>query len=160
MRLASSPTVTDACPFCEIAAGERQQEVVFADDSVVAFLCEPPAAWGHVLVVPRAHVADIWTIDVADAQAVVGVAQRVAAALRSALGAEGINLRQNSGRASGQDVFHFHLHVVPRFAGDSLGPACVWGAPPWRPPEGGDEKRAAVARAIREALAVPRSAWR
>ena len=109
--------------------------------------------WGHVLVVPRAHVADIWAIDVAGARDVVTVAHRLALALRAALGAQGINLRQNSGAAAGQDVFHFHLHVIPRYEGDTLGRACVWGAPPWRPPEGGEEKRREVARAIREALA-------
>ena len=145
--------MSESCPFCEIVAGRREQEVVYADGQVVAFLCEPPAAWGHVLVVPRAHVADIWSIEPEDAEAVMRTARRVAGALRDSLGAEGINLRQNSGAASGQDVFHFHLHVVPRYHGDALGPACVWGAPPWTPPEGGDEKRAEVARTLRSALA-------
>ena len=140
------------CPFCEIVAGRLEQDVVYTDDAAVAFLCEPPAVWGHVLVVPRAHVEDIWAIDVGDAQRVVAVAHRVARALRAAVGAEGINLRQNSGAAAGQDVFHFHLHVIPRFQVDTLGRACVWGAPPWRPPEGGDDRRREVARAIRAAL--------
>jgi diadenosine tetraphosphate (Ap4A) HIT family hydrolase len=144
--------VTAACPCCQIVAGERGQEVVYADERVVAFLCEPPAAWGHVLVVPRAHVPDLWAIEPDDLRAVADTARRLAHALRTAVAAEGINLRQNSGRAAWQDVFHFHLHLVPRYAGDTLGRACVWGAPPWQPPEGGAEKRAEVAAAIRRAL--------
>jgi histidine triad (HIT) family protein len=144
--------LVESCPFCEIIDGVRFQEVVYADEQVVAFLCEPPATWGHVLVVPRRHAADIWEIEPSELSAVTAVAKRVSDALRVAVDAEGISLRQNSGDASGQDVFHFHLHVVPRQEGDPLGRACVWGVPPWTPPAGGDEKRKAVAEAIRAAL--------
>ena len=144
--------MAESCPFCEIADGRRRQEVVHADESVVAFLCEPPAVWGHVLVVPRRHVADVWEIEPGELAAVTAAAKRVADALRVTVDAEGISLRQNSGDASGQDVFHFHLHVIPRHEGDPLGRACVWGVPPWTPPEGGDERRRAVADAIRAAL--------
>jgi histidine triad (HIT) family protein len=145
--------VHDGCPFCEIVSGSPGQEIVHADERVVAFLCEPPAAWGHVLVVPRAHTPGIWEIDPEDFRAVTDATRWLAHALRAGLRAEGVNLRQNSGRAAGQDVFHFHLHVIPRYEGDTLGRSCVWGAPPWRPPEGGPEKRAEVAAAIRAALA-------
>jgi diadenosine tetraphosphate (Ap4A) HIT family hydrolase len=143
----------EPCPFCQIIAGERHQEIVYADASVVAFLCEPPAAWGHVLVVPRRHVGDVWGIEESELIEVTSAARKVAHSLRSAVGADGVSLRQNSGDGSGQDVSHFHLHVVPRHHGDPLGPACVWGIAPWRPPEGGDVKRRQVADAIREALA-------
>jgi diadenosine tetraphosphate (Ap4A) HIT family hydrolase len=143
----------DACPFCEIVAGDRHQEVVYQDAAVVAFLCEPPAVWGHVLVVPRRHVADLWSIEMAELAAVTTTAKRIADALRTAVEAEGISLRQNSGTASGQDVSHFHVHVIPRHEGDSLGNACVWGAPPWEPPRGGAKQRVRVAEAIRQALA-------
>jgi histidine triad (HIT) family protein len=118
----------------------------------VAFLCEPPAVWGHVLVVPRRHVADVFEIEPGELAAVTAVAKSIAGALRVALDADGISLRQNSGDASGQDVFHFHLHVIPRYHGDPLGRACVWGAPPWTAPGGGEEKRSEVAAAIRAAL--------
>jgi histidine triad (HIT) family protein len=143
------------CPFCEIVAGERDQPVVHEGDRCMAFLCEPPAAWGHVLVVPRAHAADLWAVESETFAELAETARRLAFALRSGLAAEGVNLRANSGGAAGQDVFHLHLHVIPRYAGDSLGRACVWGAPPWRPPEGGDAKRAEVAAALRDALALP-----
>ena len=145
--------MADGCPFCGVVAGRRDQEVVYGDERVIAFLCEPPAVWGHTLVVPRRHVADVWSIASDDLAAAMVAAKRVAAALRVAVGAEGISLRQNSGDASGQDVPHFHLHVIPRREGDGLGPACVWGAPPWEPPPGGDPERRRVADAIRRALA-------
>jgi histidine triad (HIT) family protein len=122
---------------------------------VVGFLCEPPAAWGHVLVVPRRHVHDVWSIELTELSAVTAAAKRIADALRIAVAADGISLRQNSGDASGQDVPHFHFHVIPRYADDPLGRACVWGAPPWTAPEGGDTRRRQVAEAIRHALAEP-----
>jgi histidine triad (HIT) family protein len=67
--------------------------------------------------------------------------------------ADGVSLRQNSGDASGQDVNHFHMHVVPRHEGDVLGRACVWGLAPWKPPKGGERKRRQVADALRGSLA-------
>jgi ATP adenylyltransferase len=122
--------VTEACLFCQIIAGDRHQEIVYANTDVVAFLCEPPAVWGHVLVVPRRHVEDVWGIEESELIEVTSAAKHLAHSLRAAVGADGVSLRQNSGDASGQDVAHFHLHVVPRHRGDPLGPACVWGIPP------------------------------
>jgi histidine triad (HIT) family protein len=144
--------VENGCAFCEIVAGVRGQEVVYADEIVVAFLCEPPATWGHVLIVPLAHRPDIWTIEEAEATAAMAAAHRIAAAQRTALGAVGVNLRHNSGERAGQDVFHFHLHVVPRYEDDTVLPGCVWGAPPWEPPAGGDAERRRVAEALRRGL--------
>jgi histidine triad (HIT) family protein len=145
------------CPFCEIIAGRALQEVVYEDESVVAFLCEPPATWGHLLIVPRLHRSDIWSIRPEEATAVMAAARVLARVLREALGAEGVNLRQNSGSRAGQDVFHFHMHLVPRFEDDLVLPGCVWGVPPWRPPGGGDVERSRVASRIREAVAASRS---
>jgi histidine triad (HIT) family protein len=144
----------DPCVFCEIVAGTRDQEIVHEDELVVAFLCEPPATWGHTLVVPRRHRQDIWSIRADEAAAATAVAQSLAAVLRDDLGATGINLRQNSGPGAGQDVFHYHLHVVPRYADDTVQPGCVWGSPPWQPPAGGHEKHRRVAATIRAALAA------
>ena len=143
---------TEPCPFCEIAAGRVEQEIVYADDGLVAFLCEPPATWGHTLIVPRAHRQDIWNIEPSEAGAAMKLAHRLAQAMRDELGAVGINLRQNSGGKAGQDVFHFHLHVVPRYEEDTVLPGCVWGAPPWQPPTGGDAERRRVAQTLRAAL--------
>jgi histidine triad (HIT) family protein len=142
------------CPFCEIVAGSRSQEIVYEDDRVVAFLCEPPATWGHLLVVPRAHRRDIWDALRDEAEAVMAAAHLLARVVRDELGAVGVNLRQNSGARAGQDLFHFHLHLVPRYEDDTVQPGCVWGELPWQPPEGGEAERRRVADAIRRGVAV------
>jgi histidine triad (HIT) family protein len=128
---------------------------VHADELVVAFLCEPPATWGHTLIVPRAHRRDIWEIEPDEAAAAMVLARQLARVVRDQLGATGVNLRQNSGASSGRDVFHFHLHVVPRYEGDTVLPGCVWGEPPWQPPEGGEAERGRVSVAIRRGLDRP-----
>jgi histidine triad (HIT) family protein len=141
------------CVFCEIVAGTRLQEIVYEDDSTVAFLCEPPATWGHALVVPRVHRPDIWSIPSNEIESVIRVAQILSEVVRSDLDAIGVNLRQNNGAKAGQDVFHFHMHVVPRYENDTLLPGCVWGMPPWEPPSGGDEHRQRIAETMRRAVA-------
>lgn len=146
--------MSGSCAFCEIVAGTRGQEVALERYGVVAFLCEPPATWGHLLVVPRTHRRDIWEIPREEAHGVMDAALLLSTVVRDELGAAGVNLRQNNGQAAGQDVFHFHLHVVPRYPGDTLGRGCVWGAPPWRPPQGGEAERRRVAEAIRAGIAA------
>jgi len=82
----------------------------------------------------------------------MSAARLLARVVRDELGAIGVNLRQNSGSRAGQDVFHFHLHVVPRYEDDTVLPGCVWGEPPWEPPAGGDAERIRVASAIRQGV--------
>jgi histidine triad (HIT) family protein len=106
-----------------------------------------------LLVVPREHRCDIWDADRDEAVALMAAAHLLAGVVRDELGAVGVNLRQNSGSRAGQDVFHFHLHLVPRYADDTVQPGCVWGDPPWQPPAGGDEERRRVADAIRRGVA-------
>ena len=142
----------EPCPFCAILASEQRDEVVYEDDHVAAFTCVPPATYGHVLVVPRAHARDIWEIGEETAARIMRVVHRLAGAMKEALGAEGMNLRQNSGERAGQDVFHFHPHLVPRYADDTVLEGCVWGKPPWRPPPGGRAARLEAARRIKAAL--------
>jgi histidine triad (HIT) family protein len=143
----------DDCPFCEIVAG-RREELVHSDETVAAFLCDPPATSGHTLIVPRIHRTDIWDVDPEEAAAAVDLARRLAGIMRDRLGATGVNLRQNSGARAGQDVFHFHLHVVPRYAGDTVLPGCVWGMPPWQAPPNGPEERRRLAATLRDALSA------
>src|SRR4249919_3107759 len=85
------------CVFCEIVAREREQEIVAENAEVLAFLCEPPATWGHTLIVPRAHRRDIWSVEPEEAAASIELAQRLARVMRDELGAIGVNLRHNSG---------------------------------------------------------------
>jgi histidine triad (HIT) family protein len=144
----------DPCPFCEIVAGRRAQEIVASTDDVVAFLCEPPATQGHTLIVPRRHRTDIWDVESAEMAESMELARRLAQVMREQLGADGVNLRQNSGERAGQDVFHFHLHVVPRYEGDTVLDGCVWGTPPWQPPPNSPAERGRVADELRAGLAA------
>jgi len=141
------------CPFCAIVEGRLDQEIVASEGDAVAFLCEPPATQGHTLVVPRHHRCDIWDTEPHEIAQVVELARRLAAVMRERLGATGINLRQNSGARAGQDVFHFHLHVVPRYEDDTVQPGCVWGSPPWQPPPNRPEDRRRIAGMLRDGFA-------
>ena len=128
------------CLFCKIVAGEIPATIVAQDERTVAFMDISPATRGHALVIPREHAADVLTIDPDDLQAVVVVAQRLAQRAREQLGADGVNLLNSSGRAAWQTVFHFHLHVIPRYEGDPL-------RLPWVPAPGDtDDIKAAAAQ--------------
>jgi len=108
------------CVFCEIVAGRLPSYRVLEDAHAVAFLDIRPVAPGHTLVVPRAHVRDMWDIPEAVHGQVAAMVHRVAGLLRETLAPDGLNLRHNSRGVAGQDVFHFHTHVVPRRHGDGL----------------------------------------
>ena len=139
------------CVLCKIAADELPARFLYADETVVSFLDIAPATPGHSLVVPRAHRRDLWEIDDDELAAVSLTARKVAAALRDVLAAPGMWLHQVSGAAAGQDVFHYHVHVIPRYEGDTVRPG--WGEPPWRPPELSDTDLDAIAARVSEALA-------
>ena len=108
------------CLFCKIVAGEIPATVVAEDERTIAFMDINPATRGHALVIPRSHVRDVHEIDPEDLKAVAAAAQDVAARQRDRLGADGVNLLNSNGRAAWQTVFHFHMHVIPRYAGDPL----------------------------------------
>jgi len=108
------------CLFCKIVAGEIPATIIAEDERTVAFMDINPATRGHVLVIPRAHARDVHDIDPEDLQAVAVAAQTVAARAIERLGAAGVNLLNSSGAAAWQTVFHFHLHVIPRYADDPL----------------------------------------
>jgi histidine triad (HIT) family protein len=108
------------CIFCRIIAGTIPAHKVYEDEHVLAFLDILPAARGHTLVIPKTHAAGLEDIapDVL-AQTIVG-AQTVAHILRSKLEPDGLNMMQNNGAAAGQEVFHYHLHLVPRWHDDRV----------------------------------------
>lgn len=109
----------EGCVFCAIAAGEAEASVVFEDDTVVAFMDLHPVVPGHLLVVPRIHAVGLEDLDLETGRHVWSAAQQMARALRrSELRCEGINLLVCDGEAAFQTVFHFHLHVIPRYPGD------------------------------------------
>jgi histidine triad (HIT) family protein len=135
------------CIFCEIVAGARPAAIVYRDELVLAFLDHAPRNPGHVLIVPVVHAADLVSTPAATAARMTVVAQRIARAIRRAdLRADGFNFIANTGGAAGQMVFHAHLHVMPRVAGDA-----GLGAPRERVAM---DVLAPVAARIRAALAV------
>ena len=108
------------CLFCKIVAGEIPGTIVAEDARTIAFMDINPATRGHALVIPRAHARDVHDIDPEDLKAVAVAAQTLASHALDKLGADGVNLLNSSGRAAWQTVFHFHMHVIPRYAGDPL----------------------------------------
>jgi histidine triad (HIT) family protein len=111
-----------SCEFCEIVAGRAPASVVHRDAECIAFMDIRPVTPGHLLVVPIEHATHLADLDPAEGQALFALAQRLAAAIRrSALKPEGINLHLADGEAAGQEIFHVHLHVIPRHRGDGFG---------------------------------------
>ncbi len=108
------------CIFCKIVAGELPATIIDEGERAIAFMDIQPASRGHALVIPRAHAADVHDIDPEDLRAVAVMAQRIAARVLAKLGADGVNLLNSSGAAAWQTVFHFHMHVIPRYEGDPL----------------------------------------
>jgi histidine triad (HIT) family protein len=128
------------CLFCKIVAGELPATIVGEDERTIAFMDINPATRGHALVIPRAHARDIHAIDPDDLQAVALAAQRLATRARDKLAADGVNLLNSNGPAAWQTVFHFHVHVIPRYERDPL-------RLPWVPRSGDmDEIKAAAAQ--------------
>lgn len=117
------------CIFCRILAGELPSSVVYQDEVCSAFMDIQPVNPGHTLIVPNAHAARLAELDAQTGGHILGVGQRIAAALYSAsalsgaagLRCEGINLFLADGEVAGQEVFHVHLHVIPRFKRDGFG---------------------------------------
>ncbi|HQW65047.1 MAG TPA: HIT family protein [Pseudomonadota bacterium] len=110
----------DDCVFCRIVAGASEATVVWRDERCLAIADRYPFAPGHTLLMPRAHVQDLYAMPDALAAHLFGVAPRLARALKRVFGADGMTLVQNNERAGGQSVFHFHLHLVPRTTGVEL----------------------------------------
>ncbi len=114
--------VMDDCVFCGILAGSLPASVVMRDAGCTAFMDTRPINVGHVLVVPDEHAASVADLPEETGAHLFRTAQQVAAALYSSgLKCEGVNLFVADGEAAGQEVFHVHLHVIPRFEGDGFG---------------------------------------
>jgi histidine triad (HIT) family protein len=129
------------CIFCKIVAGELPATIIDQDERTIAFMDINPATRGHALVIPRAHAADLLSIDADELTAVMGAAQRLAARVKERLNADGVNVINSCGAAAWQTVFHFHLHVIPRYEEDPL-------RLPWVPAPGDPAEIAAAAAAL------------
>jgi len=121
------------CIFCDIIRGETPASVVYADEQSIAFMDIQPVVTGHLLVIPRAHAASLADLDPDMGAHLFQVGMKLAAALRrSTLRCAGINFFLADGVEAGQDVFHVHLHILPRFQGDNFGfrfPPSYWDLP-------------------------------
>jgi histidine triad (HIT) family protein len=129
------------CLFCKIVAGDVPATKVREDERTVAFMDINPATRGHLLVVPREHAADVHAIDGEDFKAVAVAAKELAGLVRDRLGADGVNLLNSTGAPAWQTVFHFHLHVIPRYENDPL-------RLPWSPAPGDRDEIAAAAEEL------------
>jgi histidine triad (HIT) family protein len=129
------------CIFCKIIAGELPGTIVGEDERTVAIMDINPATRGHLLVIPRAHSADLLSIEEEDLRAVALASQHQAIRMKQRLGAEGVNLVNSCGALAWQTVFHFHMHVIPRYADDPL-------RLPWVPAPGDPAQIAAAAQEL------------
>ena len=130
------------CIFCKIVAGELPAQVIDEDERTLAFMDINPATRGHVLVIPREHYRNLLEISRQDLEATATAAQRLAERVSERLGAVGVNLLNSCGRAAWQTVFHFHVHVIPRYEDDPL-------RLPWTPGPGDADEIAATAEQLR-----------
>jgi diadenosine tetraphosphate (Ap4A) HIT family hydrolase len=112
--------MAEDCVFCGIAAGEAEASVVHRGERTIAFMDRSPIAEGHALVVPNDHAEGLDDLDPSVGGRLFEVGQRVAAGLRASLDAEGVNLFLADGEAAGQELFHVHLHVIPRSPDDGI----------------------------------------
>lgn len=113
------------CPFCKIVhQSDPVACEVYRDNHVVAFFPTDPAVLGHVLLVPRRHVPDIWSLKPEEAAHLSRASLRISSAIRDALAPDGLNVIQSNGEAATQSVPHLHIHLVPRWENDAMGP--IW----------------------------------
>lgn len=129
----TASTAADGCVFCAIVAGTEPASVLYEDDTLLAFLDTRPVTTGHLMVIPKSHVSYLAGLDEETGGRMFSMAMRLANALRaSGLPCEGLNLFLADGKAAGQEVFHVHLHVFPRFAGDTFRIDADWSVRPSR----------------------------
>jgi histidine triad (HIT) family protein len=134
--------VAEDCLFCRIAAGEVDSEIVQEDEHTVAFMDINPWTRGHALVIPRRHSRNLYDIEDEDLHHTLSAAKRLALRMRDKLGCDGLNLLNSCEPAAWQTVFHFHVHVIPRYEDDPL-------QLPTRPQEADQEQLAEVAEELR-----------
>ena len=108
------------CIFCKIVRGEIPSNKIYEDNLVLAFLDIRPISMGHTLVIPKSHCNDIFDMQEKDASAVMLAVKKVANAVLHGLNAEGVNVLNSNRKTAGQEVFHYHAHVIPRYANDKI----------------------------------------
>ncbi len=129
------------CIFCKIIAGEIPSATVYEDEDFKAILDIFPAAKGHIIILSKRHCANLYELDDETAAKVLLVARKLAKAVNAKLNCDGINLLQNNGEAAGQTIFHFHIHLIPRYKEDQI-------LPPWAQGSYAEGEAAALAEEI------------
>jgi histidine triad (HIT) family protein len=135
----------DSCIFCKIANGVIPSETIYEDDTFRVILDLGPASRGHALILPKQHYKDICELDEETAKKVLPLAAKIGNAMKNSLGCAGFNVVQNNGKEAGQTVFHFHVHLIPRYED---GPVMV----SWVQSEANPEELTQTGAAIRSAL--------
>lgn len=111
----------DDCIFCKLANGDIPTNVVYEDNDFTVIMDAAPATAGHCLILPKEHYANIYELDDEIAGKAFKLAKKMATDMTEKLGCDGFNIVQNNGEAAGQTVFHFHMHLIPRYKGDNAG---------------------------------------
>ena len=112
--------MNSSCIFCQIATGKIPTQKIYENQQCLAFLDINPLSHGHTLIIPKKHYENIFDIPTTKLKNIIIVAQEVAKMMKKRLGASGANLLHASGRDAQQSVFHFHIHIVPRYLNDKL----------------------------------------
>ena len=131
------------CIFCKIIGGEIPSNTIYEDDEFKVILDASPASKGHALILPKEHYADIYEIDEKTAGHAMQLAKKLAKHMTDVLKCDGFNIVQNNHEIAGQTVFHFHMHLIPRYEGDGVGLT-------WKPGELSDEVRDEILKKIKE----------
>lgn len=114
------------CIFCKIIAGEIPSNTIYEDDAFKVILDLAPAAKGHALILPKEHYADIYEIDEEVAGRAMKLAKKLVIHMTDALGCDGFNILQNNHEVAGQTVFHFHMHLIPRYKNAKNNDILMW----------------------------------
>lgn len=135
----------DDCIFCKIANGEIPSATIYEDEDFRVFLDVGPASYGHALIVTKNHYANIFEMEEEVAGKLFVLASKVAKAMKKTLNFDGMNVVQNNGEIAGQTVFHFHLHLIPRYEGDDVKVT-------WTPGSITEEQKKEIVAAIQKEL--------
>ena len=135
----------DDCIFCKIANGEIPSATVYEDSICRVILDVNPANKGHALIIPKEHFDNIYSTDAETAAKIFTIATEVAKAQKAELNPDGLNILQNNGEAAGQTVFHFHMHLVPRYIKDNV-------TMTWIPGKADTEELSALSKALRKRI--------
>ena len=112
--------VNDDCIFCKLANGVFETNTLYEDDDFRVIFDASPATKGHVLILPKEHAANVFELSEETASKVFVLVKKIATVLKEVTGCEGVNILQNNGEIAGQTVFHFHMHIIPRYKGDTV----------------------------------------